>query len=86
MDKLKRCIGSLRALTMQNDPNRQVMVEKIINEFLREDVGSTLLASIERLAKAINAEANKNILGEDWIFMQNYVQWCYERLRPSKKM
>jgi hypothetical protein len=71
---------------MQNNPNRQVMVEKIINEFLREDVGSTLLASIERLAKAINAEANKNILGEDWIFMQNYVQWCYERLRPSKKM
>jgi len=85
MDKLKRCIGSLRALTRQNDPNRQVMVEKIINEFLREDVGSTLLASIERLAKAINAEANKNILGEDWILMQNYVQWCYERLRPSKE-
>jgi len=62
------------------------MVEKIINEFLREDVGSTLLASIERLAKAINAEANKNILGEDWILMQNYAQWCYERLRPSKEM
>jgi len=61
------------------------MVEKIINEFLREDVGSTLLASIERLAKAINAEANKNILGEDWILMQNYAQWCYERLRPSKE-
>jgi len=58
------------------------MVEKIINEFLREDVGSTLLASIERLAKAINAEANKNILGEDWILMQNYAQW----LRPSKEM
>jgi hypothetical protein len=46
MDKLQTCIGSLRVLTRQEDPNREVLVEKLINEFLREDVDSTLLASL----------------------------------------
>jgi hypothetical protein len=87
MDKLQTCIGSLRVLTRQEEPNRQVLVEKLINEFLREDVDSTLLASLERIGKAIDAEANKNVIGEDWTIMQNYVQWCHERLRgPSKEM
>jgi hypothetical protein len=85
MDKLKTCIGSLRVLTRQKDPDRQV-VEKLINDFLREDVGGTLLASLERIGKEIDAEANKNLIGEDWTIMQNYVQWCHERLRgPSKE-
>jgi hypothetical protein len=87
MDKLQTCIGSLRVLTRQEEPNRQVLVEKLINEFLREDVDSTLLASPERIGKAIDGEANKNVIGEDWTIMQNYVQWCHERLRgPSKEM
>jgi hypothetical protein len=85
MDKLQTCIGSLRVLTRQEDPNRQVLVEKPINEFLREDVDSTLLASLERIGKAIDAEANKNVLGGDWTLMQNYVQWCHKKLRcPSE--
>jgi len=87
MDKLQTCIGSLRVLTRQEDSNRPVLVENLINEFLREDVGSTVLASVERLGEAIDAEANKNVLGEDWTLMQNYVQWCRERLRsPSKEI
>jgi hypothetical protein len=87
MDKLQTCIGSLRALTRQEDPNRQEIVEKVINEFLREDVGGTVLASLERIGNAIDAEAKKNVLGEDWTLMQNYVQWCRERLRsPSKEI
>jgi hypothetical protein len=87
MDKLQTCVGSLRALTRQEDPNRQALVEKLINEFLREDVGSTVLASVERLGEAIDAEANKNVIGEDWTLMQNYVRWCHERLRgPSKEI
>jgi lipase chaperone LimK len=74
-------------LTRQEEPNRQVLVEKLINEFLREDVDSTLLASLERIGNAIDAEADKNALGEDWTLMQNYVQWCHERLRcPSEEM
>jgi hypothetical protein len=84
MDKLQTCIGSLRVLTRQEDPNREVLVEKLISEFLREDVDSTLLASLERIGKAIDAEANKNVLGEDWTLMRNYVEWCHERLRLSQ--
>lgn len=53
-------------------PNRQVLVERLINEFLRGDVESTLLASLEQIGNAIDAEANKNVLGEDWTLMQNY--------------
>jgi hypothetical protein len=84
MDRVKTCIASLRVLTRQQDPNCQVLVERLINEFLREDVG-TLLASLERIALAIDAEANKNVLGEDWTLIRNYVQWCNERLRrPSE--
>jgi hypothetical protein len=87
MDKLQTCIGSLRVLTRQEDPNRHVVVEKLINEFLREDVDRTLLASLERIGKAIDVEADKNVLGEDWTLMQNYVQWCHERLHcPSEEM
>jgi hypothetical protein len=84
MDELQTCIGSLRVLTRQEDPNREVLVEKLINEFLREDVDSTLLASLERIGNAIDAEANKNVLGEDWTLMRNYVEWCHERLRLSE--
>jgi hypothetical protein len=87
MDKLQTCIGSLRVLTRQQDSNRQVLIEKLINDFLRDDVSSTLLASLERIGEAIDAEANKNVFGEDWTIMQNYVQWCHERLRgPRKEM
>jgi hypothetical protein len=84
MDELQTCIGSLRVLTRQEDPNREVLVEKLINEFLREDVDSILLASLERIGKAIDAEANKNVLGEDWTLLRNYVEWCHERLRLSE--
>jgi hypothetical protein len=87
MDKLQTCIGSLRVFTRQQDSNRQVLIEKLINDFLRDDVSSTLLASLERIGEAIDAEANKNVFGEDWTIMQNYVQWCHERLRgPRKEM
>jgi len=33
-----------------------------------------------RIGKAIDAEANKSVLGEDWSLMQDYVQWCREKL------
>jgi hypothetical protein len=87
MNNLQTCIGSLRVLMRQEDPNRQVLVEKLINEFLRKDVDTTLLASLERIGKAIGVGANKNVPGEDWTLMQNYIQWCHEKLRcPSEEM
>jgi hypothetical protein len=69
LNKLQICIGSLRVLTRQEEPNRQDSVEKLINEFLRDDVDSTVLASVERIGNAIDAEADKNVIGEDWAIM-----------------
>jgi hypothetical protein len=70
MNKLQICIGSLRVLTRQEEPNCQDLVEKLIDEFLRDDVDSTVLA-VERIGNAIDVEADKNVIGEDWTIMQN---------------
>lgn len=80
MDKLGNCIQALHALARQaNDPEAQVLAEKQINDFLREEVDA-LSTSLERIGQAIDAEANKNVFGEDWSVMQAYVHWCRERL------
>ena len=73
-------IGALRALARQsNDPNSQVLAERQINEFIRGEVGA-VTASLERIVNAIDAEASKNIPGEDWSVMRAYVQWFGEKL------
>jgi lipase chaperone LimK len=80
MGKLKHCIQALHVLARQgNDPNAQVSAERQINDFLREEDG-TVSASLERISEAIDAEADKNVPGEDWSLMRAYVQWCRERL------
>jgi hypothetical protein len=80
MDKLKICIEALRVLARQaNDPNAQPLAERRINEYLREEVDA-LTASLERISKAIDAEADRNVPGEDWGLMQDYARWCRERL------
>jgi len=87
MDRVKTCIASLRVLTREQDFDRQVVIERLINDFLREDISSTVLASVERIGEAIGVEVNKNVLGEDWTIMQSYVRWCHETLQgPSKEM
>lgn len=84
MDKLQICIGALRVLARrQNDPNAQMLAEREVNEFLRQD-NAPLAASVERIVKAIDAEADKNIPGEEWDPMRAYVQWCREELAASK--
>ncbi len=80
MDKLRNCVQALRVLARHpNEPNAQVLAERQINDFLREEVGS-LSASLERVGNAIDMEANRNVLGEDWSLMQAYVDWCREKL------
>jgi hypothetical protein len=80
MDRLQNCIQALHVLAEQaNDSNAQVLAEREINEFLRAGE-ERLSASLELVSKAIDAEANKDILGEDWSLMRAYVQWCRERL------
>ena len=87
MDKLKTCVASLRVLTREQDFDRQVVVERLINDFLRENISSTVLASVERIGEAIDVEANKNVVGEDWTLIRSYVRWCHKTLRgPNKEM
>jgi 3-dehydroquinate dehydratase len=80
MDKLKRCIDALRVLTKQsNDPNAQLLGERRINEYLRREVDD-LRNSLRQISRAINAEADKRVEGEDWSLIGEYVQSCRERL------
>jgi hypothetical protein len=80
MDRLRNCIQALRVFVRQaNDLDAQVLAERQINDFLREEDG-TVLASLQRISEAIDAEANKDVFGEDWSLMRAYVQWCRERL------
>lgn len=80
MDRLRNCIQALRAFARQaNDLDAELLAERQINDFLREEDG-TVLASLQRISEAIDAEANKDVFGEDWTLMRAYVQWCRERL------
>lgn len=84
MDKLKNCIHALQILATQaNDPGAQVLAERRINDFLREEDG-TISADLERIGRAIDTEIRRNTPGEDWSLMQAYIQWCCERLAPKE--
>jgi hypothetical protein len=78
--RLNELIGGLRLLARRsNDANVQLLAEKLINEYLRHGVGA-LTSSLERVRKAIDAECDKDFIGEDWRVMQDYVGWCLKRL------
>ncbi len=84
MDKLKHCIQALRILATQaRDPSAQVLAERQINDFLREEDG-TISASLERIGRAIDTEIRRNTPGEDWSLMRAYFEWCCERLAPKE--
>jgi hypothetical protein len=73
MARLRKCMEVLRMLVRQPaSANRQHLVEREMNQYLRDEVG-------ERLSKAIHEEAKQ---GEDWRMMREYVQLCLRRL-PS---
>jgi hypothetical protein len=68
MDRLWNCIQALRAFARQaNDLDAQLLAERQINDFLREEDG-TVSASLQRISEAIDAEANKDVLGEELEF------------------
>jgi hypothetical protein len=80
MDKLKNCVDALRVLAKQSsDPNAQLLAERRINEYLRREVDD-LRNSLRQISRAINAEADKGVEGEDWSLIGEYVQSCRERL------
>ena len=79
MDRLRRFVEALRALAQANDPNRAVLIENAINEYLKGELGTVGL-SLERLCDAIDREDAEKRRGEDWSIAKDYVRSRLRRL------
>ena len=65
MDRLGPFVEALRRLAQTNDPNRVVLIEQTVREYLKTEPG-TLRLSLERLCDVIDREEAKKQRGEDW--------------------
>ena len=79
MDRLRPFIEALRVLAQTNDPNRVVLNENAINEYLTDEPGNVRI-SLERLCDAIDREEAENRRGEDWSIARDYVRARLRRL------
>jgi hypothetical protein len=73
MDRLRRFVEALRVLAQTNDPNRVVLIENAINEYLKDEPGNVRI-SLERLCDAIDREEAETRRGEDWSIARDYVR------------
>ena len=65
MDQLQQLVETLRVLARTNEPNRAVLIEKAVNEYLNDKAGIARL-SLERLCDAIDREEAEKRPIEDW--------------------
>jgi hypothetical protein len=79
MDRLRRFVEALRVMAQANDPNRAVLIENAINEYLKGERGTVEL-SLERLSDAIDREDAEKRRGEDWNIARDYVRSRLRRL------
>jgi hypothetical protein len=79
MDQLQQLVEKLRVLARRNEPNRVVLIEKAINEYLDDKAGIVRL-SLERLCDAIEREDAAKRRGEDWSIARDYVRSRLRRL------
>jgi Ribbon-helix-helix protein, copG family len=79
MDWLQQLVETLRVLARTNEPNRVVLIEKAINEYLDDKAGIVRL-SLERLCDAIEREDAAKRRGEDWSIASDYVRSRLRRL------
>jgi hypothetical protein len=73
MDRLGTYMDALRVLARTNDPNRVVLIERNINEYLRTEFGGKE-RGLERLRVAIHNEEVERRRGEDWGMAKEYVR------------
>lgn len=66
-------MDALRVLARTNDPNRVVLIERNINEYLRTEFGGKE-RGLERLRVAIHNEEVEGRRGEDWGMAKEYVR------------
>jgi hypothetical protein len=79
MDRLRRFVEALRVMAQANDPNRAVLIETTVREYLKAEPG-TLRLSLERLCDAIDREEAAKRRGEDWSIARDYVRSQLRRL------
>jgi len=79
MDRLRSLIEALRVLAQTNDPNRVILVENQINQYLKAEAGNVRV-SLERLCDAIDREEAEKRRGEDWSIARDYVRSRLRRL------
>ena len=79
MDPLQQLVETLRVLARTNEPNRVVLIEKAVNEYLNDKAGIARL-SLERLCNAIDREEAEKRRGEDWSVAKDYVLSRLRRL------
>jgi hypothetical protein len=79
MDRLQQLVETLRVLARTNEPNRVVLIEKAVNEYLNDKAGIVRL-SLQRLCDAIDREEAEKRRGEDWSIARDYVHSRLQRL------
>jgi hypothetical protein len=79
MDRLQQLVEPLRVLARTNEPNRAVLIEKAVNEYLNDKAGIVAL-SLGRLCDAIDREEAEKRPIEDWSIAKDYVRSRLRRL------
>ena len=79
MDRLQQLIEILRVLARTNEPNRPVLIEKAVDEYLNDKADIARL-SLERLCDAIDREEAEKRPIEDWSIARDYVRSRLRRL------
>ena len=77
--RLGPCLTALHILAKSTGPHRHILVEKHIDEYLRNDPFS-LAHALERLRRAIYYEAAQRRKGEDWSVARKYVRSLLRRM------
>ena len=79
MHRLGPCLTALRVLANSKGLQRNALIEKYIDEYLRTDPFS-LAHALERLRRAIHYEELERRKGEDWSAAKNYVRLLLHRV------
>ena len=77
--RLEPCLAALRILAKSKGPNRNVWVERHIDDYLRTDPFS-LAHALERIRQAIHYEELERRKGEDWSVAKNYVRLLLHKM------
>jgi hypothetical protein len=71
-DLLRLRIEALRVLGRTNEPNRAVLIERNIEDYLK--TAGSEKPSLERVRDAIEREEAEKRQGEDWSIAKDYVR------------